>query len=104
LKESIKFLSNLWLDNVKLTDHKILFGTQLKSKILLVANHAHTTQRETLEFLQKFSEWVYITVPCCMDNTLPGKYAVCKRDVHMHSPKNMVYVYASDDSVLSKLL
>lgn len=70
---------------------------------LVVANHAHCSRREILALTKMFKHWVYITVPCCVDNTLLAP-ALVKEDIHMHTPKNKIYTQASDKKLLSKLV
>ena len=61
---------------------------------LLIANHAHIKKDEILSVLNGFKKWVYVTCPCCVDNTLDRVGAYYK-DPHIHSPKNKIYGYSN---------
>ena len=77
--------------------------TERSTTALVVANHAHCSRREILTLTNMFNSWVYITVPCCVDNTLLAP-ALVKEDVHMHSPKNKIYTQTNDKKLLAKLV
>lgn len=72
--------------------------------ILVLANHSHVSKREIMGLLASYNNWVYVTVPCCIDNRLSNTSAITYKDIHMHSDKNDVYVYASDSNFIKHLL
>lgn len=71
---------------------------------LILANHSHVSKREIMELTNLYKTWVYVTVPCCVDNKLSGRMALTYKDVHMHTPKNDVYIYASHKELLKTLM
>jgi len=66
---------------------------------LVLCNHSHVKENEIKELLEKFDDWVYITVPCCVDNTLKGKYCINYIDEHMWTTKNKIYIYTKYDQL-----
>jgi hypothetical protein len=81
------------------TKHQIL-----NVPTLVLANHSHVSKKEVFVLIQKLRTWVYITVPCCVDNRLNNRACVSYKDIHMHSPRNDVFIYASNPALIRNLL
>lgn len=79
------------------------FTVEPDKSCLIACNHCHVGKTEILELINKFTCWVYVTVPCCADNRLE-MVSVAYRDPHMHSEKKDVYVYSSVQEVLDVLV
>ena len=75
-----------------------------RKKALICANHSHSSKTELLALTKCFEEWVLVTVPCCVDNRLNEGVALHMKDRHMHTPKNDIYIWASDTELLKKLI
>lgn len=102
-KEYAKNITRLNLCDVQL-DYYLKLGDEIKSPTLVLCNHAHVARKDIVKFLAKINNWIYVTVPCCVDNRLSNKKCISYKDIHMHTPKNDVYIYASDDKYLKELL
>lgn len=106
LSESFDFIKRLDLIKDKLSDVSdlALTGSGLNGSALLLSNHSHATNKEIKRVTNLFKEWIYITVPCCVDNRLHGLKSIHIKDVHSHSPKNDVYICASSPALLCTIL
>lgn len=104
--ELAKNINDIFLKNISLQEYNKILRRRGKSedKALILGNHSHVSKQEITEFTRFFSEWVYITVPCCIDNKLTNRACVCYKDIHMHSPKNNVFICASNNEYLKGLL
>lgn len=78
--------------------------TDLGKTVLVLANHSHASKHEISLLLSKTKDWVYVTIPCCMDNKLHNKTSIHYKDIHMHSEKNDVFIFSKDGAILSKIL
>lgn len=76
----------------------------VKRRLLLLANHSHAPKYEIMLMLSKSPSWVYVTVPCCVDNKLSNEISIHFKDIHMHSDKNEVFVFSNNQKILSKTL
>lgn len=94
---------NIFLYNTELKEFAKLEESHRYSNALVLANHSHVSTKHMSGFLSRFRKWVYVTVPCCVDNKLTGKVGIHIKDVHMHTDKNDVYTYASSPALLSGL-
>ncbi len=101
--EYARDIKRLTLEDMTLKQYSSALEYVSGSSVLVLANHAHCSKTEVRRFLSNYETWVYITVPCCYDNTLtaPGLF---KEDLHMHTPKNKIYTQASDKKLLSEIL
>lgn len=99
--EYAKNIYNLYLISKKLKDIKI---RKTNHKVLVLCNHSHTTSKEMVSFLNNFQEWIYITVPCCVDNKIPNVISLSYIGKHSHSPKNEIHIYSNIQSNLNKIL
>jgi len=68
----------------------------VSSEVMLLCNHSHSTTAEALDFFRttKATGW-YITVPCCVDNTVSGVSGLVYKDSCLISwtPKSTAYAY-----------
>ncbi|MFW6310836.1 MAG: hypothetical protein ACOC1K_01225 [Nanoarchaeota archaeon] len=72
-------------------------------KVLVLCNHSHVKKKEIKNFLDSFEEWVYLTVPCCVDNRIDNLISLNYRDMHMHTEKNDIFIYSNNKFNLTKL-
>ena len=98
-----KGIDRLNLYDIRLSEF-VEYGIDKTDKAMILANHSHASLNEIKALLGKCGSWVYVTVPCCMDNRLRELAGVHIKDVHMHSPKNDVYAYSNNKGLLSGLL
>lgn len=79
---------------------------QLKNynKALILCNHSHVSRKEIKLLLDKFDDWVYLTVPCCVDNKLTNLKSIHYKDIHMHTDKNDIHIYSKNENNLRKLM
>lgn len=98
-----KAVSRLFLYNLGLRNFAAA-GMPGSNKAMVLANHAHVPAKDMSSFLSGFKEWVYVTVPCCIDNRLASMPCVHYKDPHMHSEKNGVYVYSNVKPLLANLV
>lgn len=96
-------VERIHLYNLKLAEFA-RFGVPETAMALVLANHSHAPLKEIRTLLGLCKSWVYITVPCCVDNRLRDMAGVHLKDPHMHSEKNDVYVYSNEKGLLSTLL
>lgn len=75
-----------------------------QESVLIVANHSHAPKSEITLLLSKVKNWVYITVPCCVDNKLSNETSIYYKDLHMHSEKNDVFIFSKDKTILAKMI
>jgi hypothetical protein len=63
--------------------------------VMLLSCHGHQTLSETKNFLDHFPQWIYITMPCCVDNRIPNRVGEVLVDQYVWSDKNTIYTYRS---------
>lgn len=101
-------ISRLQLHKVPLSEYlRTTFvedGFDSEAPTLILANHSHVSKREARALIQKLKDWVYITVPCCVDNKLSNRSCVSYKDMHMHSARNDIFIYASNPGYIAGLL
>ena len=97
-------LKNFHKFNTTLMEALPKLDIQREAPILVLANHSHVSKKEIMMLLQKHVTWVYITVPCCVDNRLSDRLCLSYKDLHMHTDKNDVYIYTSDRALLTGML
>lgn len=71
-----------------------------RMKALVLANHSHSSKNDTEKLLSFFSSWVYVTIPCCVDNKLDNVKSIHYKDEYMHTDKNDIYIFSNDSSYL----
>lgn len=84
--------------------HEEAAGFLTDELTLIVGNHSHVSKREIMMLTQHLKDWIYVTVPCCVDNKLSNNTAISYKDIHMHTDKNDVYIYASNTKCLESML
>jgi hypothetical protein len=100
-----KNITRLFLYNEPLSHYlSKIENITITEPTLVLCNHSHVSKKEITKFLAKIDNWIYVTVPCCIDNRLSNKKCISYKDIHMHTPENDVHIYASDDKYLKELL
>lgn len=92
-------IAGLKLDAVRLEDLEVDEFPPWTYTVL-VGNHAHFSAAVLRAFVYKTKmTGVYVTVPCCQDNTIQDVYGVVRRDACLESwsPKSTMYVYEVRD-------
>lgn len=70
-------------------------GEFANKNAIVFCNHAHVGLNEVRHLLNKFSNWIYITSPCCLDNVIPNKLSLFYQDQRVWSAKNKYYIFES---------
>lgn len=65
--------------------------------VLAISNHGHCKKHEIESLLKQYKKWIYISVPCCVDNRL-NQNAIHFKDIHSFSPRNDIYIYADSET------
>jgi len=90
--------NSLYLFDMKLSEfinerYSFKYGTTL-----ILCNHSHATKEEIEDLTNKMNNWVYLTMPCCIDNILNRPY-VRFEDEHIWSPKNKIFLQDKNNSI-----
>lgn len=64
-----------------------------KQSAIVLCNHSHVTAQTIKQLLNKYEQWIYITCPCCVNNTFPNIGFDGMIDTYVKSPKNTYYTF-----------
>jgi hypothetical protein len=100
--ELCQYTTLLFLYKMKLSEFIEFKKSFEHGATLVLCNHSHVSKKEIEDLTDKMSNWVYLTMPCCVNNVLDRPYVKFK-DEHIWSPENSMFLQDKHDNLATLL-